>query len=71
MKSKRKNRGEKSKKKKKKKKASESGEEEEFGGVSVEEETNPEESDYGTGKRSKRIRTPKSAPDTPQQSRGK
>ncbi|XP_035705882.1 chromodomain-helicase-DNA-binding protein Mi-2 homolog isoform X3 [Folsomia candida] len=69
MKSKRKNRGEKSKKKKKKKKASESGEEEEFGGVSVEEETNPEESDYGTGKRSKRIRTPKSAPDTPQQSR--
>jgi len=65
VKSKRKSKGEKSKKKKKKKKASDSGEDEEFG-ASVEEETNPEEEDeYGAGKRSKRIRTPKSAPDTP------
>jgi hypothetical protein len=72
MKSKRRSKGEKSKKKKKKKKSSESGEEEEFEAVvSVEEETNPEESsDYGIGKRSKRNRTPRSAPDTPQAQSG-
>jgi hypothetical protein len=54
------------------KKSSESGEKEESEAVvSIEEETNPQESsDYGIGKRSKRNRTPTPAPDTPQAQSG-
>ncbi|ODM89703.1 Chromodomain-helicase-DNA-binding protein Mi-2 [Orchesella cincta] len=66
---KRRTKSEKSKKKKKKKKSSDSGGEEEYAIDSVEDDTVKEDSDYGTSKRSsKRNRTPKSAPDTPQQS---